>query len=535
MTTVALNPSLNRTSANQWFVALAVLVPTFMELLDTTIVNVALRYMAGGLSAPVSDSEWVITSYLAANAIVLPITGWLAAHIGRRNYFLISTAVFVVSSAMCGMATNLEQMILFRVIQGLSGGGLQPCSQGVLMDSFPPEKQGTAMTLFGLAAIIAPIVGPTLGGWICVNYNWRWIFFINVPIGLFALAASYAVVVDPEYLKQERAKFRGKPLNFDYIGLGVLALVMSCWEIILSKGQEWDWLGDPFGRVQTLIVLFIVGLAVLLAWEMRVASPIINFRVLKERNLGVSCIIIFSAFAVVYGSSIALPMLLQALFGYDALHAGLVMSPSGASSMFAMMIVGVLLGRQVDARWMVAAGCVVMAVGSYWMARMNLQISPGQVAGPRMVLVAGIGLLFAPLSVAAYKYTPLHLRAAAVGLFSLLRIEGGSFGTSVAKAIVDRRHQFHTSRVGEFLDPLNSHVHTFMEQARGGFYQHTGDLSASRLGALQTLEDLRQQQALSLAYFDVFWLCAVLSLALVFLVLLMKRSVAEKGEQIGME
>jgi len=535
MSSVALSPSLLRSESSRWFVAIAVLVPTFMELLDTTIVNVALRYMAGGLSAPVSDSEWVITSYLAANAIVLPITGWLSAHLGRRNYFLLSTIVFTISSAMCGMATNLEQMILFRVIQGLSGGGLQPCSQGVLLDGFPPEKQGTAMTLFGLAAIIAPIVGPTLGGWICVNYNWRWIFFINVPIGLFAIAASYAAVHDPEYLVQERAELRAKPLNFDYIGLGVLALVMSCWEIILSKGQEWDWLGDPFGRVQTLVGLFIVGLGVLLAWEMRVASPIINFRVLKERNLGVSCIIIFGAFAVVYGSSIALPMLLQALFGYDALHAGLVMSPSGASSMLAMMIVGILLGRQVDARWMVAAGCMVMAVGSYWMARMNLQVSPGQVAWPRMVLVAGIGLLFAPLSVAAYKYTPLHLRAAAVGLFSLLRIEGGSFGTSAAKTIVDRRHQFHTSRVGEFLDPLNPKVHTFIEQARGGFYQYTGDSSASRLGAVQTLEDLRQQQALSMAYFDVFWICAVVSAALVVLVLLLKRSVAEKGEHIAAE
>lgn len=533
MTSVAISPSVQRAAINPWFVAAAVVVPTFMEILDTTVANVALRYMAGGLAAPVADSEWIITSYLAANAIVLPITGWLSAHLGRRNYFLLSIAIFTLSSALCGFATSLWQMILFRVIQGLSGGGLQPCSQGVLLDSFPPEKQGTAMTLFGLAAIIAPIVGPTLGGWLCVNYNWRWIFLINVPIGLFALVASYVCVEDPDYLKRERAELRRQPLNFDYIGLGVLALVMSCWEIVLSKGQEWDWLGDPFGRVQALVILFVVGLGFLIAWEMQSKHPIINFRVLGERNLAMACIILFCAFAVVYGASIALPMLLQGLFGYDALRAGLVMSPSGASSMAAMVLVGILLGRQFDARWMIAAGLVAMAAGSYWMALMNLQISPWQVIGPRMVLTLGLGLLFAPATVAAFKYIPLHLRGAAVGLLSLLRTEGGSVGTSMAETIVDRRLQLHTARVGEFLDPLNPHVNTFLDQSRGYFFQLTGDPSGSQLGALQALEELRTQQAASLAYFDVFWLCAVVSLGLVVLVLLMKRSVAEKGEHVA--
>ncbi len=536
MTSVALSPvTVRRSAVNPWFVAGAVVIPTFMEILDTTVANVALRYMAGGLSAPVTDSKWIITSYLAANAIVLPITGWLSAQLGRRNYFLLSIALFTLASAACGFATSLSQMILFRVIQGLAGGGLQPCSQGVLLDSFPPEKQGTAMTLFGLAAIIAPILGPTLGGWLCVNYDWRWIFLVNVPIGVVALVASYALVEDPDYLKRERAELRRQPLNFDYIGLGVLALVMSCWEITLSKGQEWDWLGDPVGRVQVLVILFVVGLGVLIVWEMRSKHPIINFRVLGERNLAMACIILFSAFAVVYGASIALPMLLQGLFGYDALRAGLVMSPSGASSMAAMVLVGVLLGRQFDARWMIAAGLVAMAAGSYWMARMNLEISPQQVVWPRMVLTLGLGLLFAPATVAAFKHIPVHLRGAAVGLLSLLRTEGGSVGTSMAETIVDRRLQFHTARVGEFLDPLNPHVNTFLDQSRAFFFQQTGDPAASQLGALQVLDELRLQQAASLAYFDVFWLCAVVSIALVVLVLLMKRSVAEKGEHIGAE
>jgi MFS transporter, DHA2 family, multidrug resistance protein len=232
------------------------------------------------------------------------------------------------------------------------------------MDSFPPEKQGTAMTLFGLAAIIAPVVGPTLGGWLCVDYNWRWIFLVNVPMGLVALVGAYAVVDDPDYLKQERAGFRGKPLNFDSIGLGLLVLVMCCWEIMLSKGQEWDWLGDPFGRVQTLLALFVLGMGWLIYHEMRTASPIINFRVLRDRNLSLSCIIMFSAFAVLYCSCIALPGLLQSLLGYDALRSGLSMSPSGVSSMVAMIVAGALLGRRVDARWLVGSGLVVMTIAS---------------------------------------------------------------------------------------------------------------------------------------------------------------------------
>ncbi len=536
MSSMTLNPAaVTRPAINYWVVALVVVVPTFMEILDTTIANVALRYIAGGLSAAQTDADWVITSYLAANAIVLPITGWLSAHLGRRNYFLLSIAVFTLASALCGFATSLGSMILFRVIQGLAGGGLQPCSQGILMDAFPEEKQGTAMTLFGVAAIIAPIVGPTLGGWLCVDYDWRWIFLVNVPIGVLALVAAHAVVEDPDHLKREQAELRGRPLNFDYIGLGLLALVMSCWEIMLSKGQEWDWLGDPFGRVQALAVLFVLGLGLLIFREMRTAHPIIDFRVLGERNFAVACVIMFCAFAVVYAASIALPGMLQTLFGYDALHAGLVMSPSGVSSLAAMVLVGFLLTRGMDARWLIAAGLVVMAAADYWMARMNLQISPGQVVGPRMLLTLGLGLLFAPMSVAAYKYVPPRLRGAAVGLLSLLRTEGGSVGTSMAQTLQERREQFHLSRMTEWLGPLNTHVRDFLGKSEGLFLQRIGDPSRSLQLGIQSLDDLRQQQAASLAYLDVFWLSAVLAAALVVLVVLMKRSVAEKGEHIGGE
>src|SRR6516164_2925891 len=429
-----------------------------MEVLDTTIANVALRYIAGGLSTAVTDSEWVITSYLAANAVILPISGWISAHLGRRNYFLLSIAIFTLASALCGFATSLAQIILFRVIQGLAGGGLQPSSQGVLLDTFPPEKQGAAQTLFGLAALIAPIVGPTLGGWIVVNYEWRWIFLINVPVGLVALVAAYFLVEDPEYLKKERAKLRGQPLNFDYIGLGLLALIMSSWEIMLSKGQEWDWVSDPFWRVQTLIIVFVLGLGILIFREMRIDNPIVNFRVLGERNLAAASIIIFCAYAVLYASSTSLPGLLQAEFGYDAYVSGLVQSPSGLFSILIMVVVGFVLGRGVDARWLIAGGLLVMAAGCYWFALMNIYISPDMVVWPRVVIICGLSMIFAPLNVAAFKYTPQHLRGAAVGLFALLRNEGGSVGTSMAQTMQQRRLQFHVSRIGEFIDPFNQYV-----------------------------------------------------------------------------
>jgi MFS transporter, DHA2 family, multidrug resistance protein len=536
MSTVALAPpAVARRAINPWFVAVVVVVPTFMEVLDTTIANVALRYIAGGLSAAVTDSEWVITSYLAANAMILPISGWLSAHLGRRNYFMLSIAVFTLASALCGMATSLMQIILFRVIQGLAGGGLQPSSQGVLLDSFPPEKQGAAQTLFGVAALLAPIVGPTLGGWLVVNYNWRWIFLINIPVGLLAVVAAYFLVDDPPYLKEERAKLRRQPLNFDYIGLGLLALVMSSWEIMLSKGQEWDWVSDPFWRVQTLMLCFVLGLGFLIFREMRIKNPIVNFRALGERNLRMSCIIIFSAYAVLYANSVSLPAMLQALFGYDAYVSGLVLSPGGITSITALVIAGFALGRGVDARRLIAIGLIILAASNYWFAYLNLQIGPWQVIWPRMVLTLGLGLIFAPLNVAAFKYTPVHLRGAAVGLLALLRNEGGSVGTSMAQTIQERREQFHLSRLGESLTPLNPATHTYLERAQQFFLQRTGDPAGSQTRGLQMLDNLRQQQASSLAYFDVFWVAMILSAGLVFLVLLMKSSAAEKGEHIGAE
>jgi DHA2 family multidrug resistance protein len=535
MTEAVLSPTRSRAGGSPWTVAVAVVVPTFMEVLDTTITLVALRYIAGGLSATVDDGEWVITSYLAANAIILPITGWLSAHLGRRNYFLLSIAVFTLASAACGMATSLGQLIVFRVVQGLAGGGLQPSSQGVLLDAFPQEKQGIAMTLFGFATLLSPVVGPTLGGWITDSYSWRWVFFINVPVGLVAFAACYALLRDPDYLTKEREELKKRPLRFDSVGLSLLVIVMVSWEVMLSKGQEWDWLSDPFWRVQTLATFCTVGLIALIWWELRHPSPVVNFRPMRERNFSACCLIIFCIYMALYAASTSLPGLLQSLFGYDALNAGLVMSPAGFFAVVAMPIVGLVLGRGMDARWVIITGLLVMTAGNYWMSQLNLDVSPSQIVWPRVVLVLGLSICFAPANVAAYLYTPPLLRGAAVGLLSLLRNEGGSVGTSMAQTVQERRDQFHVLRLGESLDTFNAAVVSFLEQARGVFLQQTGDPVAAQQFSWQALENLRQQQASALAYFDVFLMLSIVTLALVPVVLLMKRSVAQKGAHIGGE
>ena len=528
MSSATLPLPLSRRAINPWFIGAAVVIPTLIGTMGTTNVGVARPYIAGGLSAPAADDEWVMISYLAAHAFILPITGWLSAHFGRRNYFLWSIAVFTIASVLCGMAASLPHLILYRVIQGLAAGGMQPSGQAILLDTIPSEKQGAAQSMFVIALLVGPIIGPMFSGWLIRNYDWRWIFYVNAPAGLVAFLACYALLEDTDHLRQERAELKKRPLNFDGIGLGLLALVIVSWETMLGKGQEWDWLGDPFGRVQMLLIVFVLALAGLLYRELTIASPVVNFRVLRERNFAVSCGITFGTFAVLYAASIALPLMLLTTFGYDAYAAGSVLWPAGVFAMVTLLVVGRLVGWGIDTRWLIAAGLLVMAAGNYWMALMNLYISPSQAIWPRVVLIIGLSLMVAPINVAAFLYIPKHLRGAAVGLLALLRNEGCSFGVSMVQTLQERRNQFHTARMGDFLDSFNPAVSSSLEQARVFFFQQTGDPAGSRQMALQMLSGLRQRQAVSFAYFDVFWVAAVMSLGLVFLVFLMKRSVAEK-------
>jgi MFS transporter, DHA2 family, multidrug resistance protein len=520
---------------NPWIIAVAVTIATFMEVLDTSIANVALRYIAGGLSAAESDSEWIITSYLAANASVLLLSGWLSSYFGRRNYYLASLLIFTLSSAACGFARSLPELIFFRILQGLGGGGLQPVTQAVLVDIFPREKQGAAQALFGISALVAPVLGPTLGGYIADNYSWEWIFFINIPPGLLALAVNYAVLRDPDYLKAERAEMRSKPLRFDSIGLGLIVLSMACMEILLSKGQEWDWLGDPFGRVQLLMAGLGLGLTFLIFWELRHPAPILNLRPFLDRNFAACGVVAYVAFAITYASMVLLPGMLQTLFGYNAVWSGLVMSPAGLFSIPTMAIVGYLIGKKIDARWIIMFGAVLMWAGASWYSQMNLDVSPGQLIWPRVVQQVGTASLFAPLSVAAFLYLPKELRGPAAGIFAALRNEGGSAGTAMGNTLVTRRIPVHTDRLVEYLNPFNPAFNDTMQSLRAFYFRVTGDPVGSQAMALQAVDDMRQQQSAALAYLDAFWLFGILSLALIPLALLMRRSVAEEGVHIGAE
>jgi DHA2 family multidrug resistance protein len=524
-----------RPAVNPWFIAMAVSIATFMEVLDTSIANVALRYIAGGLSAAQNDSEWVITSYLAANAAVLLLSGWLSQYLGRRNYYLASVGLFTLSSAACGLATSLDQLVFFRILQGIGGGGLQPVTQAVLVDTFPPEKQGSAQTLFGISALIAPVLGPTLGGYISDNYSWEWIFLINVPMGAVAFGLNYWLLEDPPYLKAERKELRSKPLNFDYIGLGLIVVVMASMEVLLSKGQEWDWYNDPFGRVQVLFGVFAVGLVGIVVWESRHPAPILNLAPFRDRNFVAAGVVAYVAFAILYASMTLLPGMLQGLFGYNAEWSGLVMSPAGLFSIPVMAFVGFLMGRRIDARWLIMIGATLMAAGAYWFAHLNLDVSPSQIVWPRVVQQMGTSFMFAPLSVAAFRYMPKHLRGSAAGIFAVLRNEGGSAGTSMGKTLVERRLPLHTDRLGENINPVNSAFDSAMQSGQAFFDQVTGDPESSRMMTLQAIENLRQQQASTLAYLDGFYLFAMLALAIIPLALLMRRSVAEPGEHLAAE
>ena len=421
------------------------------------------------------------------------------------------------------------------MLQGIAGGGLQPCTQGVLLDAFPKEKHGTAMTAYAIAILIAPIAGPTLGGWITDNYSWRWLFLINVPIGLLALAMCRAVLSDPPYLVAQRAESRRNPRRFDFVGLGLITIGLASLEVVLSKGQEWDWLGDPLFRVHWLLTGVVLGLSMAAWWELRVDSPVVDLRPLADRNFAASAIILFCAYGVLYGFSTTLPRMLMGPFGYDALNAGLVMSPSGIFALILLPVVGGLIGRGFDARRLVVAGTLLVAAGCFWMSQMNLFIGPDQIVWPRIVRGVGQSILFSPLNVVAYATLSPRLRGAATGLFALLRNEGGSIGTSMAKVMCERREQFHFQRLGDGLDPLNPNLGDSLGELRTTFLGLTGDPARANSMAWQLISDVRGQQAQSMAYFDCFWTCGVLATAIAPLVLLMKRPEAKTGANAVVE
>jgi len=504
---------------NPWVIALTVTMATFMEVLDTSVANVSLRDIGGSLSATPQEATWVLTSYLVANAMVLPLSGWLSGYLGRKRFYMTCVLLFTVSSALCGMAQSLSQLILFRVLQGIGGGGLQPSEQAILVDTFPPQKRGMAMAVFTMAILVAPILGPTLGGFITDNYGWRWVFYINVPVGCLSLFLSNIVVQDPPYLKERTAQMRGKGFRIDLIGIGLLALGLASLEVVLDKGQEEDWFDSWF--IVGFAAVAVVALIAAVVWELRHPQPIVNLRLFKDRNFLVSCLIVFCSFGVLYGSTVLLPQMLQSLMGYSATMAGLVLSPAGLVTMLELPLIGFLLGRRVDARWMIAAGLAVVAFASYWMSTLSLQATPMDVILPRCMQVLGAGLMFVPINVTAYMNVPKDQSNNASALYSLIRNEASGIGVAVVTTLLERQTQFHQFRLAERVNPLNPLATDMI----GRFDQVLG----SQAG-LTAVYRLVQQQAASLAYMDMFWIYCLAALAAIPLVLLLRRPAAMKGD-----
>ncbi|RXH56416.1 DHA2 family efflux MFS transporter permease subunit [Granulicella sibirica] len=505
---------------NPWIVALVVTIGTFMEVLDTSIANVALPHISGSLSASQDEGAWVLTSYLVANAIVLPISGWLSSLMGRKNFYLISVFFFTVFSALCGLAPTLGMLILFRVAQGLAGGGLQPSVQAILADTFSPQKRGMAMALYTVAILVAPVLGPTLGGWITDNYSWRWIFYINIPVGMICVFLTRMVLEDPPHMKEAKAKARTQKV--DWPGLGFIAIGLATLEIILDKGQELDWFGSPF--IVTFAIICVISLTGCILWELHVKAPVVNLRLLKERNFLFCCLIILGLYAVLYATTYLLPLYMQQMMGYDATTSGLALSPSGLFTMLEVPIVGYVLTKGYDPRKMVFSGMILIASSCWWMSSMNLDVAEMNLIVPRIVQVLGLGLITVPVSTMVFRFIPKTESSQGAGLYALVRNEGGSLGIALVSTMLQRRAQLFQQTIGRNLTSSSGAVQQFVAAQVAA----PGAAADNRYHALALLYTQMQRQALLLAYMDQFRMLCGIMLCMLPLVFFLKRPPVQK-------
>src|SRR5882724_5703922 len=439
---------------NPWVIAITVTLATFMEVLDTSIANVALPHISGNLSAGADESTWVLTSYLVSNAIVLPLSGWMSSLIGRKRFYMSCVAIFTVSSFLCGLAPSLGVLVFFRILQGIGGGGLQPSEQAILNDTFSLEKRGMAFAVYGLAVVVAPTIGPWLGGWITDNFSWRWIFYINVPVGIISLLLTSVLVSDPPYMKAMTAK-RG--FRIDYIGIGLISLGLGSMQIILDKGEREDWLSSNF--IVVFVVLRVIGLVAGVLWELHEKEPVVDLRMLKNRNFALATMAMFFLGFVLYASTVLIPQFLQQLLGYTAQLAGMALSPGGAVIMCMMPVVGVLVSK-VDTRILITFGCIVSASALFVMAGWDLQLDYGHAVRARMLQSFGLAFLFIPINVSAFAFVPREKTNMGTGIINLARNVGASVGIATVTTLLDRHTQSHMARLMEKINDYNAAYHT---------------------------------------------------------------------------
>jgi len=498
---------------NPWIVAIAVMFATFMEVLDTTVVNVSLPHIASSMSATTEEATWALTSYLVANAIILPMTGWLASRLGRKRLLMISTAGFTVASFLCGAAPNLASLVIFRIIQGATGGSLQPLSQAVLLESFKPAERGRAMGFWGLGVVVAPILGPVVGGWLTENYSWRWVFYINLPFGVASLLMTRAYVHDPPYLKKVAQ-------GIDYWGMGMLVVGIGALQYVLDKGQQDDWFADP--AILILSILSAVTLTTLIVQQLRAKSPIVDLRLFKDRTYAVGVFLMTVLGFVLYGSLVLLPVMLQTLWGYSSYQAGQAMVPRGIGSMVMMPLVGVLTGF-VDPRRLLIIGLAVGGGTLVWMGQLNLQAGYWDIFWPQLLQGAGLALLFVPLTTVSMATISQERMGFATSLFNLMRNIGGSVGIAITATILQRQRQATGTQLGEHISLYDPVTQSTLAQITSGMIAAGVDTVTASERALMILRATLLREASMVSFVMLFRLLGLVFLLLIPLVFIMRR------------
>ncbi|BDV43585.1 EmrB/QacA family drug resistance transporter [Geotalea uraniireducens] len=509
-----------RPSVNPWIIAAAVMLATFMEVLDTTIVSVALPHIAGSLSATTDEATWTLTSYLVSNAIILPASGWLAKYLGRKRFLIGCIVLFTTSSLLCGLATSMGILILARVIQGVGGGALQPISQAILLESFPPEQRGMAMAAFALGVVVAPILGPTLGGWLTDNYSWRWAFYINVPVGILAAMMIRAFIEDPPYIRAAR------PGRIDGIGFGLMAVALATLQIILDRGQQDDWFAADW--IRWFAVISLVSLIVFIVRELLVAEPIVNLRVLQDRNFAMGIVLITMVGVALYSAITLLPIFLQTLMGYSALQSGMVVGPRGLGALLTMPVVGFLTGK-VDFRKLIGVGFIIVAFSLWWFGAINLEIAMRNLIWPSILTGVGLAMIFVPLSAVAMGTLPQMEIGNASGIFNLMRNVGGSVGISAVTTMLTRDAQTHQANMVAHLTPGDLAFGLRSQALQRYLAGHADQADAARQAQGVIYGELQRQSTLW-AFVDNFRMLALICLVCAGTVFFFKRV---KGKRAG--
>jgi DHA2 family multidrug resistance protein len=498
---------------NPWIVAIAVMFATFMEVLDTTVVNVSLPHIASSMAATTEEATWAVTSYLVANAIILPMTGWLASRFGRKRLLMMSTAGFTAASFLCGIAPNLASLVIFRIIQGATGGALQPLSQAVLLESFKPEDRGRAMGFWGLGIVVAPILGPVVGGWLTENYTWRWVFYINLPFGIISLLMTRAYVFDPAYLKRVAG-------NIDYWGMGLLVVGIGSLQYVLDKGQQDDWFANTV--IATLAVMAAIALIALIVQQLVSKSPIIDLRLFKDRSYAVGVFLMTVLGFVLYGSLVLLPIMLQTLFGFSSYQAGMAMMPRGVGSLLMMPTVGYLTGH-VDARKLLIAGLGIGGVTLLWLGQIDLNAGYWEIFWPQFIQGAGLALLFVPLTTVSMATIAQERMGYATSMFNLMRNIGGSVGIAITATILQRARVQIGSHMGENVSVYDTTTQTLLAQITNGLIAAGTDAVTATQRAYMILNGMLFRQASMVSFVMLFRLLGIVFLVMIPLVFIMRR------------